>query len=271
MQFIEKRENVENSSILQNNLSDLNYICSSYINFQNPKWVEIDGIYYASLIVINYSREIEGLFLSAIAMLDIDIQISMFYEKKNSYEVIKELTYRIGNAGANLKMSNQNQQNFEILGGVYEDAKYIRKQLQMGEEDLFYCTIYLGTFSTSIEDLERNLQRIESIAISAGITTIRANYRQENVFCSTLPFLKNDIEINKFAARNVLSSGLISTYPFVSNTLYDKDGIFIGTNNFDKSLILLNRFDTTKYKNANMFVLGTSRFREIVFCKINVK
>lgn len=271
MSLIQTENFANYNAILRSKINPLDQICSSFISFQNPKYIEIDGIYFASLFVIHFTREMEGLFLNAILALDLNLELSMFYDKKNSYEIIKELTYRIGNTGANIKTTYENQQDFEILGSVYEDAKYIRKQLQMGEEELFDYTLYLGTYADKLEELERNLQRIESAALSVGLTTIRSHYRQESVFYAMLPLAKNDIDVSKIASRNVLTSGLVSTYPFISNALYDKDGILIGVNSFDKSLILLNRFDTQKYKNANMFVVGTSRFGKILFYQIIIK
>lgn len=266
MSFIKNTPLKEINIISNRNLSDTDRVCSSYINFTNPKYVEIDGIYYASLLVINYAREMESLFLNKILSLDIDVQLSIFYEKQNSYDVIKELTYNIGSTGATIKTSGENQQDIDILGNTYNDAKYIRKQLQVGEEDLFYLTLYIGTYADNINELERNLQRLESIALGNGMTCVRGTYRQEQAFYSILPFLNNDKDIKDITARNVLSGGLASTYPFVSNELYDKDGVLVGINSFDKSLIMLNRFDTEKYKNANMFVIGTSRVGEILFC-----
>lgn len=271
MSFI-KVETCQGTNIIQSRqINDLDKICSSFISFENPKYIEIDGIFYASLLIVNYAREMESLFLNKILSLDIDIQIAMFYDKMNSYDVIKELTYNIGNTGANLKTSGQNQQDIEIIGSTYNDAKYIRKQLQMGEEDLFYLTLYIGTYASNQAELERNLQRIENMAVGVGLTPIRATYRQEPSFKSMLPFLENNKEIKNMSARNVLSSGLTSTYPFVSNELFDKNGILIGVNSFDKTLLMLDRFDTEKYKNANMFVIGTSRFWKILFYKIDDK
>ena len=271
MSLIKENSYQSSNIIASRKMTESDKICSSYIDFSNPKCVDIDGIYYASLLVINYSREMDKLFLNKLLSLDIDVQLSMFYDKKSTYEVIKELTYNIGSAGATIKTTNENQQDIEIMGSTYNDAKFIRKQLQIGDEELFYLTLYIGTYADSLIELEQNLQRIESIAVSIGLITIRANYRQEPAFYSSLPFLSNDIDIEKMTARNVLSSGLVSTYPFVSNELFDKNGILIGVNSFDKSLMMLDRFDTEKYKNANMFVIGTSRFRKIIFCKINDK
>lgn len=264
MSFINKSEFNNVNILKQNKVTDLDIICSSYIDFRNPRYIEIDGIYYASILVINYAREMEALFLNKITSLDMDVQISIFYDKKSSIDVVKELTFNIGSAGATIKTSGENQQDIDILGNTYNDAKYIRKQLQVGEEDLFYLNIYIGTYAETLDELEKNLQRIESIAIGSGMTTIRSNYRQEQSLYSILPFLDNDNEIKKITSRNVLTSGLVSTYPFVSNELYDENGVLVGTNSFDKTLIMLNRFDTDKYKNANMFVVGTSRFWQII-------
>ena len=271
MSLIKENSYQSSNIIASRKMTDSDKICSSYIDFSNPKCVDIDGIYYASLLVINYSREMDKLFLNKLLSLDIDVQLSMYYDKKSTYEVIKELTYNIGSAGATIKTTNENQQDMEIVGSTYSDAKFIRKQLQVGDEELFYLTLYIGTYADNLVQLERNLQRIESIAVSVGLMTIRGNYRQEQALYSSLPFLENDIDIEKMTARNVLSSGLVSTYPFVSNELFDKNGILIGVNSFDKSLMMLDRFDTEKYKNANMFVIGTSRFWKIVFHKINDK
>ena len=248
----------------------LDGICSSYIDFSNPHYVEIDNGYYASLLVIGYSHEMEKLFLDKLLSLDLDINISIYYKKVNSLDVIKELTYIIGNVGADIKTSNENKQDIDIVGNTYADAKYIRKQLQMGEDNLFYLSIQIGIFGKTKDELLIDLSRVESVAISCGLTTIRASFRQESAMKSTMPLLELDKDIENITQRNVLTSGLVSTYPFTSNELFDKEGVLIGTNSFDKSIIMLDRFCTQKYKNANMFVIGTSGSGKSYFVKLMI-
>lgn len=260
------KESVSKSNFARS-LNSADIVCSSFIDFNNPMCVNVDGTYFGGLFVINYSREMEKIFLDRITSLDLDVQVSMFYDKKNSYEVIKELTYNIGNSGATIKTTNENQQDIDVIGSKYSDAKLIRKNLQLGEENLFYLTIYIGVFAKSNDMLEQSLQRIESVAISSGLTPIRGNFRQEQLFKNILPFMNEDKELNNICARNVLTSGLVATYPFVSNELFDENGILVGTNSFDKSIIMLDRFDTEKYKNANMFVVGTSGSGKSFFVK----
>ncbi len=269
MSLITKESNVAVNNIIPK-VKDADIICSSYIDFNNFNYVIIDGLYYCSLLVINYSREMESLFLDKILSLDINTNVSMYYEKKSSYEVIKELTYIIGNVGADIKTSNENQQDIDVVGNTYTDAKFIRKQLQLGDENFYYINIQIGIFAKSKEELEKDVSRIESVAIASGITTIRANYRQEEALKTVLPFMNLDKDIESITKRNVLTSGLVSSYPFVSNELFDKEGVLIGTNTFDKSIIMLDRFCTSKYKNANMFVVGTSGSGKSYFTKLMI-
>ena len=269
MPLINTKERTEYNKV-KTTRNDIDDVCSSYIDFENSKYVIVDGLYYGSLLVINYQREMEELFLDKILALDIDIQLSIYYQKLNSYDVIKELTYNIGNTGATIKTTNENQQDMEVAGSTYSDAKLIRKQLQLGEEELFDLTICIGVFANTETELETNLQRIESFAISSGLTTIRGNYRQEEALYSMLPFNSLDSELNEVLSRNVLTSGLVATYPFVSNELFDNNGILLGTNSFDNSIILFDRFDTNKYKNANMFVVGTSGSGKSYFVKLMI-
>lgn len=271
MNFIASKTHDSASSIIKNGeITRIDEIFPTCIDFRNPKYIEMDGKYMCSLIVVDYSREMEGCFLSKIISTDIDLQISMFYEKQNAYDVIKELTYNISNAGANIKTSNENQNDIDKLSYTYQDAKYIRKQLQVGDEDFYYLYIYILICADSEKQLDLNLQKIESIAASTGLRSRRAMFRQKQGLLSSFPICSNDKELKKLAARNVLTSGIIATYPFISNEIYDENGILIGLNSFNKSLVMIDRFNSTIYKNANMCVLGASGSGKSYFVKMMI-
>ena len=270
MALISLKQKSMPTKVLDNRLKSSDLVCGSYIDFSTPSLIDIDGIYFGSVLVINYQREMEALFIDNIMSLDLNIQISMYYTKMNTSDVIKELTYSIGNSGATIKTSNENQQDIDLMGSSYDDAKNIRKKLQLGDENLYYLAIYVGVFAKTKDELEKGLQKIESVAISSGLNTIRANYREEESFYSMLPFLSSNENIDSIISRNVLTSGLVSTYPFVSNELFDSSGILLGTNSFDNSIIMFDRFDTSKYKNANMFVVGTSGSGKSYFVKLMI-
>jgi hypothetical protein len=226
-----------------------------YFDTTNPKYILIDNMYVASFLVVNYNKEMDGGFLDKILSLGIDFNLSIYYEKQNSNEIIKKITYQLGNTGADIKDSNENQMDIDVMSRVYNDAKYIRKQMQLEDEEFYYLYIYISIYSNSIKKLENNMRRIENVANSIGLTLLKANYKQEECFITTLPLLKNNRLLKKIAARNVLTDGISSTYPFLSNELCDDDGIFLGVNDHNNSLVIIDRFNSEKYKNANMFVI----------------
>ena len=235
---------------------------------QNPKYIEIDNLYYSSLIVVNYYREQTDLLLKNLIETNINMNISIFYEKQDSYKTIKDLTYHIGNVGVELKESNQNRQDIDIASYTYNDAKYIRKEMQVNNEELYFLYTYINIIADSENELERNINKIEGILQASGMMTRKANFRQEQIFKSCLPLMNNNIDIKNISKRNILGNGLISTYPFISSNLCDEEGIFIGTNIYNNSMILVDRFNKDKYKNANMCIFGTSGAGKSFYTKL---
>ena len=270
MSFISSREHKNNSIISDGNITILDSICPSYLDITNPKFIEIDNCFVSTLLIVDYCKEMNDTFLKACVSLDLDVQISMFYEKQNSYDVIKELTFNIGNTGANIKSSNENQTDIDILGSSYQDAKYIRRELQTGGEDFYYLHTYITVYSNSKENLESDLQKIEGLLASIGLSCRRANFRQEQALKSTMPFMQNQKDTKTLTCRNILTSGLVCTYPFISNELCDENGVAIGINDSNHSLVMIDRFETSKYRNANMCVLGTSGSGKSYFVKLMI-
>ena len=258
----------EEKNIYKGIVKEEEKIYPSYINLKNSKYIEIDNLYYAGLICIDYYREQTDLILKTLIETNINMNISIFYEKQDSYKTIKDLTYHIGNVGVELKESNENRQDIDIAAFTYNDAKYIRKEMQINNEDLYFLYIYIVIYDTELKKLEYYLNKIEGITQSKGIQTRRANFREEEIFLSTLPFMENKEIIKEAARRNVLTSGLLATYPFISSTIFDSEGIFIGTNIYNNSMVFIDRYNTQKYKNANMCIFGTSGAGKSFYTKL---
>ena len=239
-----------------------------YLNLNNPKYLEIDEYFYSGIIIVNYYREYNELILKTLIETNINMNISIFYEKGDTSKIIKELTYNIGNVGVELKHSNENRMDIDIAAFTYSDAKYIRKEIQINNEEVYFLYIYLNIFSKDKKELEYNLDKVEGILQSKGMQTRRSTFRQEQLFLSSLPLLENHEDLKIIGKRNILTSGLISTYPFISSSIFEEKGIYIGNNMYNNSLILIDRYNTNKYKNANMCIFGTSGAGKSFYTKL---
>lgn len=251
-------------------ITEKDMISSSYVNITNPKFIEINGIYYSSLLVVNYNREHSDLLLKDIINTNININISIFYEKEDVYKVIRELTYHIGNVGLEVRTLAKDRQDADIAAFTYNDAKYIRKEIQVNNEDLYYLYMYMNLFSNNKKELEYSLNQIEGLCQAKGLITKRAYFRQEDAFIACSPSMENSNLLKEVSRRNVLTSGLVCTYPFISSSIFDEKGIFIGTSIYNNSLIFIDRYNTNKYKNANMCIFGTSGAGKSYYTKLMI-
>ena len=271
LKLIIKKENYnkkKNKNEIKGIFNKKDLISPSYINLNNPKYIEIDNLYYSNLIITNYYHEQNDLLLKSILDSNINMNISIFYEKQDPYKIVKDLTYNIGNVGVDLQSKNQNREDIEIAAFTYQDAKYIRREIQVNNEDIYFLYIYLNIYSKDIRELEYSLNKIEGILQSKGMQVRRAFFRQEQTFKACLPLMENNKEIKEIAKRNVLTSSLVCTYPFISSSIFDEEGIFIGTNIYNNSLVFIDRYNTNKYKNANICIFGSSGAGKSFYVKL---
>ena len=255
--------------ITKGGFSEIDYISPSYISKKNPKYLEIDNLKYSGLLIVNYNREHAELILKNIIETNINMNISIFYEKKDTMKTIKELTYSIGNTGVEIEdHKKKNRQDFNIITYTHNDAEYIRKEMQINGEELYNIYIYIETYSENEKEVEYLLNKIEGILQSNGMQTRRAYFRQEQVFISTLPFMNNHEDVKIPTRRNILSTGMLSTYPFISSSIFDKNGVFYGINMNNNSLVFIDKYNKEKYKNSNMCVFGTSGAGKSFYTKL---
>ena len=126
-------------------------------------------MFYAGIIIVDYYREQAEIILKNLIESNINLNISIFYEKEDPYKIIKELTYHIGNVGVEVKSSNENRQDIDIATSTYSDAKYIRREMQINNEEMYFLYIYLLVYSEDKKELEYLLNKLEGISQSKGM------------------------------------------------------------------------------------------------------
>lgn len=131
------KEKNDLKGIFQNN----DFISPSYINITNPYYIEIDNIFYSGFFVVNYLREYQDILLKSLIDSNFNMNLSIFYEKQDTYKTIRDLTYHIGDVVANLKELKENSSDIDIASFTYEDAKYIRKELQVNNDYFLHCIL----------------------------------------------------------------------------------------------------------------------------------
>ena len=165
LKILRKKENKKIDGIF----TKKDNISPAYINLNNPRYIEIDDMFYSGILIVNYYREYNDLILKRLLDSNLNMNISIFYEKQDPYKIIRNLTYHIANVGVDLKEGNQNKQDIDIAAFTYNDAKFIRKEIQVNNEDLYYLYIYINLFSENIQEQEYLINKVEGILESLRI------------------------------------------------------------------------------------------------------
>ena len=241
-----------------------------YINLTNPQYIEIDGMFFSSLLIINYNRIFQELIFKNILEINENILISIYIEKNNQYKIIKEIAKNIGNTTVDLEKINNSRIDIDIAKSSLEDAKYIRREMQLNNQQLLYFYTYITTYSKNKEELKNQINKIEEILQNSGLKSKKSYFRQEQTILANLPLNKNNSDIKRAVKRNILTDGIKGTYPFITSTIYDEQGILYGTDINNNSLIIIDKFDREKYKNSNTCIFGSSGSGKSYFTKIQV-
>jgi hypothetical protein len=67
-----------------------------------------------------------------------------------------------------------------------------------------------------------------------------------------------DSDIDRKSRRNALTSSVAAAFPFSSFEICDQNGIMLGINQHNRSVCIMDIFDSVKYSNANLSIMGMS-------------
>ena len=62
----------------------MNELYPKYLDASNPKYLLLDNMFVGALLVSDYEKEMNGGFLDRLLSLRCDMQISLYYNRKNT-------------------------------------------------------------------------------------------------------------------------------------------------------------------------------------------
>lgn len=254
--FFENFEEVnsEEDDFLSQDVFD--YIYPDGIDVMSEKYINIDGTYVASILCFNVLSSDAFLLFDGIINKGEGIELYLKFVPKDQIKISRALTKYIGYSRSK-KLDGENQPDIELVNSAITSGEYIRKRLAKGDEFYFFHPI-IKVSAFDKDALMSKLRVVESMLSSKNILYKYANFKQLETFLTTVPGCKEDKGALEVTQRNATSSDLAGLYPFSSSSLTDAGGILVGINEHDNRPAIINQFNTDKYVNANVVILGTS-------------
>lgn len=241
------------------NIPIIEFIQPDEIDLMHPNYIVMDGTYYSFLYIKGdgYPQAVRANWMSNFINAGEGIDIDVFLNKVNREKAIDKVAQKIRLNRSKFKNMQDTSADYEEVSGSIQAGYYIKNGMA-NNEDLYYLTMFITVSGGSLEELNWRKQQVIVMLKSQDIYVSECRYQQEDALHSVMPFLKVVSYLDKKAKRNVLTAGAASTYMFTSYEMSDDAGVMLGVNRFNNSLCILDLFNSKKYKNANLNLIGTS-------------
>lgn len=234
-----------------------------------PSAIEIDfnsmlvgAKYFRTYFVTAYPRFVGANWLSPLINFDHPVDIATYYYPVDTGLVMERLKRKIGEFEATINIAlEEGKIPDPTVKVALQDARELQDQLASGTEKYFHFALYITIRADSLKELEKISRNIESTLASVGVVIKIATLQQEQGFRTTMPIGNDEV----YVTRNMDTTSLATTFPFVSSELTMDDGILYGLNKHNNSLVIFDRY---KLANANMVVFATSGAGKSYFVKL---
>lgn len=229
------------------------------IDYTHGRYIQIDGLYYTYLLVPSdgFKSKVPAGWLSLIVNAGDGIDMDMFLTRQPKERIVQKVGQQLRINRSKIKDASDTNTDFDDIDDAIRSGYFLKDGIA-NNEDFYFLNLLITITADSVEDLEWKASEMEKLLLSQDMNVCTCHFREEQAFLSALPLVSLEKKLYERSKRNVLTSGAASCYPFTSFELCDDNGILLGVNKFNSSLIIVNIFDSKVYKNANMAILGTS-------------
>lgn len=218
--------------------------------------VKVENKYYRTLFVAAYPRFVGMNWLSALINFDSSLNVSMYVYPADGKQILDDLRRKIAEMEA--EISTDVQRGRVVNPGTQaklEDALNLQADLAKGEERFFQFGLYITISADSVEELNRINKNLEASLGALMIISKKATLQMEEGFTTNLPICSDKLSIT----RNMDTTSLATTFPFVSSDLSDDKGVMYGINQHNGSLVIFDRFSMPNYNSVVFATAGAGK------------
>ncbi len=218
--------------------------------------IQIGDRYFRTLFVSGYPRFVSANWLSQVINFDHSLNISFFCYPVSSSGILQDLKRKIAELEATLKADEEKGRVEDpTVKAALEDAKSLQGSLTKGMERFFRFAFYITIPAKSLKELDRVTEELISTLGSLMIVAKKTSLQMEQGFKSTIPTCSDHMKIT----RNMDTTSLSTTFPFVSSELTANEGILYGINEHNKSLVIFDRFSLENYNSVLFGKAGSGK------------
>ena len=231
---------------------------------EESTYVQIGDTFVRTLFISGYPYVANVGWLNMLINFNHDLDISYHIEHVDPLMALPKLNRKITELESTKRtMLKAGKVIGSEITDPLESAMELKDKIQRGQEKLFQISIYMTLSATSLEELNKTTQVLETIMASRMFYIKSATFQQLEGLQSILP--RGENQLNQ--KRNLDSSSAALTFPFVSSELVQESGILYGINKSNNSLVIVDRFSLN---NANSIIFAQSGSGKSYTAKVEI-
>ena len=229
------------------------------IDLRHGSYIVMDGVYHAYLMVPSsgYNPRVVAGWTSILVNAGEGIDVDFYFQREPKERIQTKLGQQIRINRSRIKDASDTNTDFDDIEGAIKSGYYLKQGLS-NYEDFYYASILVTVTADTLENLEWRVAEVRRLMVSQDMDIRPCLFRQEQAMQMVMPICKLNKTLFERSKRNMLTSAAASCYPFTSYEMSDENGILLGVNKHNNSLVIVDIFNSRVYKNANMAILGTS-------------
>ncbi len=231
---------------------------------EETTYVQIGDTFVRTLFISGFPYVANVGWLNMLINFNRDLDISYHIEQVDPLMALPKLNRKITELESTKRsMLKAGKVIGSEITDPLESAMELKDKIQRGQEKLFQISIYMTLSTTSLEELNKTTQILETIMASRLFYIKSATFQQLEGLQSILPRGENLLG----QKRNLDSSSAALTFPFVSSELVQESGILYGINKSNNSLVIVDRFSLN---NANSIIFAQSGSGKSYTAKVEI-
>ena len=229
------------------------------IDYTHSNYVVMDGVYHTYLLIPSrgYRSQVCAGWISLLVNAGDGIDVDLFFDRQPKDRIQQKLGQQLRINRSKIKETSDTNSDYDDLDSAIRSGYFLKEGLS-NNEDFYYLNTLITITAESLEELEWRSNEMKKLLLSQDMEAVSCHFREEQALLSALPLVSLEKKLFERSKRNLLTTSAASCYPFTSFEMCDDNGILLGVNKHNNSLIIVDIFNSRVYKNANIALLGTS-------------
>lgn len=241
------------------NIPVTEFLSPEHTDLTHGRYIKTGALYRAYYIIPSggYKTQVPAGWLSLLINAGDGIDTDLFLFRQSKEQAVRRLGQQLRINRSKIREASDTNTDFDDLDSAINSGYFLKEGLA-NNEDFYYMSILITVTAHMPEELEWRERELKKMLISQDISISACTFREEAAFLSSLPLVSLEKHLYNRARRNVLTTGAASCYPFTAYELSDDNGILLGVNKYNNSLVIVDIFNSAVYRNANIAIVGTS-------------